>query len=820
MQLTKIKLSGFKSFVDPTTISLPSNLIAIVGPNGCGKSNVIDAVSWVMGESSPKQLRGESLTDVIFNGSNVRKPVGQASVELVFDNADSTIGGEYAKYAEISIKRVLARDSNAAYYLNGVQCRKRDITDIFLGTGLGPRRYSIIGQNMINQVIESKPEELRIQLEEAAGISKYKERRHETALSISHTRDNMTRLADICSELEKQLSSLRHQANMAEKYQTFKQDERLLRAELCAIEWRELDQALQLDGLHIQQKETALEKENSELSATDVNLEQLRQDQHEAQAIFDAIQKNYYAVGNEITRLEQDILHHETRQNQLNGDLARIAQDLTTINQQRETTNGSLQTIDSERTMLAPQLVALIDEFERIKEQYQAAEKAMQDAQKRWDDYHESSQRQAQIVQVEKNNIQQIEQKINFLKQQLEQSRAHQDHPLFSKLTDEIATLLDLLEATKQNTESERQSISKNRSELAHLQDTLKETIQQSNNNEEGLRALRNQIALLQALQQVALGKEDKTQVSWVTKHALNTKPRLAEQLQVESGWELALSMVLGYQLQAICVNQLDEVIHAVADYPSGNLCIIAGHDIAEEKTSSAINNQSLLDKIKSSWPLASLLSGIYVASSLDEALKQRNQLAQHESIITQDGIWLSKSWMKISRTDDPKAGFFQREKEIKKVNLEIEKSLHQKKAFEQASLALRDQIKQYEQRLSETQTAFAKLEARTAEINIQLNMKKERSKELHTQIARVEQDQTTFKQQIATAEAELIQKQEAYQKALLILETSENERHSIAVLRETSQKQFYELRDHVNRKTAEQHALEIRMQAVTLQHV
>src|SRR3989338_1849380 len=160
MQLSKIKLSGFKSFVDPTTIMLPGKLVAVVGPNCCGKSNIIDAVTWVMGESSPKYLRGESLTDVIFNCSSARKPVGQASVELIFDNSDGSIGGEYAKYAEISIKRTLERDSSAAYYLNGVQCRKRDVTDIFLGTGLGPRRYSIIGQNMINQVIESKPEEL------------------------------------------------------------------------------------------------------------------------------------------------------------------------------------------------------------------------------------------------------------------------------------------------------------------------------------------------------------------------------------------------------------------------------------------------------------------------------------------------------------------------------------------------------------------------------------------------------------------------------------------------------------------------------------
>jgi chromosome segregation protein len=222
MHLSKIKIAGFKSFVDPTLISLPSNLVAVVGPNGCGKSNIIDAVTWVMGESSPKYLRGEALTDVIFNGSSARKPVGQASVELIFDNSDGTIGGEYIKFAEISVKRSINRESDSTYSLNGVRCRKRDAVDLFRGTGLGPRSYSIIGQNMIARIIESKPEELRGYLEEAAGISKYKDRRHETELRIQHTKENLARVNDLCLELDKQLTHLKHQANVAEKFKQLK----------------------------------------------------------------------------------------------------------------------------------------------------------------------------------------------------------------------------------------------------------------------------------------------------------------------------------------------------------------------------------------------------------------------------------------------------------------------------------------------------------------------------------------------------------------------------------------------------------------------
>src|SRR4029079_18864155 len=279
MRLSKIKMSGFKSFVDPTTIPLPSNLIAVVGPNGCGKSNIIDAVTWVMGESSPKYLRGEALTDVIFNGSTARKPVGQASVELLFDNADGTIGGEYAKYAENSVKRMINRDSDSTYYLNNVRCRKRDVVDIFLGTGLGPRSYSIIGQNMISRIIEAKPLELRTYLEEAAGISKYKERRHETELRINHTKENLARVQDLCNELEKQLNHLKHQANVAEKYKTLKQQERVLKAECYGIQWRELDSRIVDHTLKIQREETALEARNSELIRVDKDMQHLRHEQ-------------------------------------------------------------------------------------------------------------------------------------------------------------------------------------------------------------------------------------------------------------------------------------------------------------------------------------------------------------------------------------------------------------------------------------------------------------------------------------------------------------------------------------------------------------
>jgi chromosome segregation protein len=258
MRLTKIKLAGFKSFIDPTAVSFPSNLVGVVGPNGCGKSNIIDAVRWVMGEISAKHLRGDSMADVIFNGSGSRKPVGQASVELVFDNAEGKLGGEYAAYSEVALKRVVERDGNSAYFLNGVRCRRKDITQLFLGTGLGSRSYAIIEQNMISRVIEARPEDMRGFLEEAAGISRYKERRRETETRIAHTRENLERLSDLREEVEKQLRHLQRQAATARRYQALKQEERELQAQLLALRLREVETEAGARAVIMRERDLAL----------------------------------------------------------------------------------------------------------------------------------------------------------------------------------------------------------------------------------------------------------------------------------------------------------------------------------------------------------------------------------------------------------------------------------------------------------------------------------------------------------------------------------------------------------------------------------
>src|SRR5450631_959328 len=279
MRLTKLKIAGFKSFVDPTTVTFPSSLTGVVGPNGCGKSNIIDAVRWVMGEISAKHLRGDSMADVIFNGSSTRKPLGTASVELVFDNSEGKIGGAYASYSEVSLRRAVSRDGTSDYFINGTKVRRKDITQLFLGTGLGSRSYAIIEQGMISRIIEARPDDLRAFLEEAAGISRYKERRRETENRIGHTRENLERLNDLREEIDKQIRHLQRQAATARRYQALKDDERKLQAELLALRMQSLDAEATVRDEASRRCETALQAAFADLREAEAEIERIRVDQ-------------------------------------------------------------------------------------------------------------------------------------------------------------------------------------------------------------------------------------------------------------------------------------------------------------------------------------------------------------------------------------------------------------------------------------------------------------------------------------------------------------------------------------------------------------
>ena len=324
MQLKHIKLAGFKSFVDPTRISFPTNMVAVVGPNGCGKSNVIDAVRWVLGELSAKNLRGESMSDVIFNGSDFRKPSGQCSIELLFDNSMGKLGGEYSKYNEISIKRLMTRDGQSNYSINNTTCRRKDVQDIFLGTGLGPRSYAIIEQGMVSKIVSAKPEEMRIFIEEAAGISKYKERRKETEQRIKKTRENLSRVKDIRDEIQRLINRLQNQATAAEKYKKLQKEEKDLKLKISIL--NTLNAKAQKDSLSskISQLDNQVTVKSAEVNTHQVSIDQIKTEHASVLSAFEDAQKNFYSIGSEIARFEANLQN-------INKSILRYEEDLSKV---------------------------------------------------------------------------------------------------------------------------------------------------------------------------------------------------------------------------------------------------------------------------------------------------------------------------------------------------------------------------------------------------------------------------------------------------------------------------------------------------------
>ena len=527
MRLKSIKLAGFKSFVDPTNAQFPSNLCAVVGPNGCGKSNIIDAVRWVMGESSAKNLRGESMSDVIFNGSGARKPVGQASIELVFDNSDGRIVGEYASYNEIAIKRKVTRDGSANYYLNGNKCRRRDITDIFLGTGLGPRSYAIIEQGMISRLIESKPDELRVYIEEAAGISKYKERRRDTESRINRTQENLERLTDIRDELGRQLGRLERQAKAAEKYAEYKKQERQLTVELLALRWRDYDQSGQQQKQIIGKLELEHEKLVTERSGCDTAIEKLRADFTQTSDAFNEIQASFYKIGGEVARLEQAIEHSQQRAQELDKDLQQTEHNFTEAEQHLNTDKQKATGWEAEQSELEPLLVKAQEAENASAELLQTAETAMQQWQQSWDEFTQAAADPRQQAEVQQSKIQHVEQILRRLDERRSALATEVSSFQASPAEQEMAAVQTELTAV----ESSRADLDKKRQEQSATIQSLREKEKQTAVDYNKLRSeqqtLKGREASLEALQQAAKG--DESERKWLADKGLADKPRLAD---------------------------------------------------------------------------------------------------------------------------------------------------------------------------------------------------------------------------------------------------------------------------------------------------
>ncbi|RAK01719.1 chromosome segregation protein SMC [Aliidiomarina maris] len=400
MRLNYIKLAGFKSFVDATKVPFPDQMTCVVGPNGCGKSNVIDAVRWVLGESSAKNLRGDAMTDVIFNGSSARKPVSRASVELVFDNSEGRLQGEFASYNDISVKRVVTRDGQSNYFLNGSKCRRRDITDLFLGTGLGPRSYAIIEQGMISKLIESRPQELRVFIEEAAGISKYKERRKETENRMRKTHENLERLTDVRDELGTQLSKLQRQAAAAQRYKALKAEERELKAQLQGLRWNHYQQQCDLNEQQLAEQQTELERWVAQQRGSEHGQHQLREQQQDLKDQLDDATQQFYQCNNEITRIEQGLQHQRQLAEQRRKDLQDATWQLSQLDQEYQAEHDEQATFEADLVRLEPMIALHQAKQEEAAARLDTHDDAIEQAQAKLQQAQQQVEHQRQQVQV------------------------------------------------------------------------------------------------------------------------------------------------------------------------------------------------------------------------------------------------------------------------------------------------------------------------------------------------------------------------------------------------------------------------------------
>lgn len=810
MRLKCIRLAGFKSFVDPTTVNFPSNMAAVVGPNGCGKSNIIDAVRWVMGESSAKNLRGESMTDVIFNGSTSRKPVSQASIELVFDNSDSTLVGEYASYAEISIRRKVTRDSQNSYYLNGTKCRRRDITDIFLGTGLGPRSYSIIEQGMISKLIEAKPEDLRNFIEEAAGISKYKERRRETENRIRRTHENLARLTDLREELERQLERLHRQAQAAEKYQEYKAEERQLKAQLSALRWQALnDQVAQRESI-IGTQEVSFEALVADQRSADAAIERLRDGHHDLSERFNLVQGRFYSVGGDIARNEQSIQHGQQRLRQLQDDL----REAERARQETESHLGHdrtlLATLGEELETLEPEQEMTLAAAEESAAALEEAEAAMHGWQEQWDAFNLASAEPRRQAEVQQSRIQQLETSMERLAER--QRRLGEERQLLAA-DPEDAAILDLSEdlaaremAFEELTAEEEQLIER----LEQLRLELQHATQSQQQAQGDLQRLNGRIASLEALQQAALDPGTGT-AQWLRDQQLSERPRLAEGLRVEAGWELAVETVLGADLNAVLVDDfagLDLIGFSQGDLrlvsPAADMARIAG---------------SLLDKVETHVDLSGWLGQVKPVETLDDALSLRAKLSTGQSLISRDGYWVGRDFLRVRRASEAESGVLARGQELQRLEAEREEREATLAALEDQLLSQREQQRLQEDSREQLRRRLQDEARQQSELKAQLSAAKAKVEQLTLRRTRLDEELTELAEQRALEQESVGESRLQLQDALDGMALDTEQRELLLAQRDSLRERLDRVRQEARQHKDHGNQLAVRLSSLRAQH-
>ncbi len=682
MRLSQIKIAGFKSFVDPTVIPTPGNLIGIVGPNGCGKSNVIDAVRWVLGESKASALRGDSMQDVIFSGSIERKPVGRASVELIFDNSQGSASGQWSSYAEIAIKRIIQRDGNSTYYINNTHVRRRDITDIFLGTGIGGRGYAIIEQGMISRIIEAKPQELKVFLEEAAGISKYQERRHETELRLSDTRKNILRIEDIYQELELQIKHLGNQAQVAQQFTELQEKVRTTQNILWLLRKQAATAQRTRAEKKIQQLEQTQKIETEQLQQAETELEQARIQEHVANDTVHQKQGELYTINAEIARVEQEIQH--------------ITQNRERLSQQLSDTENQLKQNQDKKTTTISLLEKWQTEDENARTTYETRVQRNQVENEKLPEIEKKSR-------VQQESLDNCTRKLLMLEQATQLAESHHDHATKTiqqlesrrdRLQQEQATLPPpddaILNNLQNDLEQANTTLTKNKALLSETEEQLAAAVNQLEHTRHNVQTLQQVSTQLKArhdaLQALQLKIENNEALSnWLSQHQFDALPRLWQKIQIDQDWENALEAVLRERLNSTGFEQLEVIHDWENDTPPGKWTLFETNQQISPDTTNAPTDTPIhtgswtmlthyitchdrkIQMILDDW-----LCNIFIADNIEEGLSRRAQLPYDATLVTREGHIFTRHSLTYYTPDSQLHGVLSRQQELNAINAEM----------------------------------------------------------------------------------------------------------------------------------------------------
>ena len=767
MRLNSIKLSGFKSFAEPTNFVLPGQLVGVVGPNGCGKSNIMDAVRWVLGESKASELRGESMQDVIFNGTNTRKPASRSSVELVFDNSDHRAGGQWGQFGEIAVKRVLTRDGTSSYYINNQPVRRRDVQDVFLGTGLGPRAYAIIGQGTISRIIESKPEELRLFLEEAAGVSKYKERRRETANRLSDTRENLTRVEDILRELNANLDKLEKQAEVALRYNTLQTDGTLKQQQLWFLKRAESEADQSKVKADAEKAVNELESRLADLRHIEADLETVRQAHYAAGDQVNQAQGKLYEASAEVGRLEAEIRFV------VDGRL-RVEQRLAQLKEQASQWSTRQQDAAVETDNLAAQAVEAEERAELLAAQTEdrvgqlpALEEALRAAQAKANEQRSGVaqvQQQIQVLAADQRNIEEQSRAFATRRERLLADRNALNAPDEARLVN----LTEQFEAAKANQDVVEAVLHELTESVPQL-DEDRRNRQQAVNSESARQAdLSARAEALKALQEKV--KTDGKLKPWLAKHGLDAMQGLWSRIHIEQGWENALEAALRERLGAIEVSRLDMVRGFAGtdgrDAPPAKLSFYSPPAAGAAARAGTAGLKPLADYLRlsdagQSALLADWLQGCYTAANLDEALAARSKLQAGEVIFVQGGHAVTQHSVSFYAQDSEQAGLLARAQEIENLDKQLRAQAligdEARSALVRAEAAYTDAA----QRLVAARRDAAEGQSRTHSLQVEVlrlsqlaEQTRARSEQIQTDLSEIDAQMDELQERRVTAEA------------------------------------------------------------------